>query len=411
MKSYYTSPNKKYTSIIFYKALLTLIIIFSVAAVSAQQQSFVINGNNPLKNLLNAVTGETHPAFVDIDGDNDLDCFVGEYANGKLSKIYFYRNEGNAQNPVFKNLTGKANPLSNAVANTLSIPEFVDIDGDGDYDCFISDGRTGALIFFENTGTKTQPQFEKQSAAFNPLSMVKFSASGIANTAFADVDGDGDYDCLITDQDGAINYFLNEGTAASPAFKNITDGNNPFSFLSGQAVYNVSLQDWNKDGLADLFIGTQYFQNTGTNGIPKFSSNKYNQPVFENSTSAKYTYTPLKWVDLRNDGNVEVFQGTSGSVVYQTLAADKSSAMRAATPLVSFTVFPNPSSEEFVLNTTKTGEGPSVLRITDAQGRVIATRTINDNTTRFGKELKPGLYVIQVLQKNKTIYNQKLIKE
>lgn len=377
--------------------------------VSAQQKSFTVNNSNPLKSLLATVKGESHPFFVDIDGDNDLDCFVGEYANGSLAKVHFFRNDGTAKTPVFKNITGAANPLAEAIANTLSIPNFVDIDGDGDYDCFISDGRTGALMYFQNTGTKVKPQFEKQSAAFNPLSMVKFAASGVASAAFADVDGDGDYDCLITDQDGIASYFVNAGTSSSPSFKRATTGNNPFSFLDGQSVYNASFQDWNKDGKADLFIGNQYFQNTGTKDAPKFSASKYDQPVFESNTGAKYTFTPYRWVDLYNDNNVEVFQGTSGSVVYQTIASKN--VLEAKAAVVSFNVFPNPSSEEFVLSTSKTSVGSSVLRIADVQGKVLSTSVINDNTIRFGKDLKPGVYVIQVLQDNKAIYNQKLIKE
>jgi len=391
-------------------AFFVLALLGCTNLVAAQQKSFTVNNNNPLKSLLTAIKGESHPFFVDIDGDNDLDCFVGEYANGTIAKVYYYRNDGTAKTPVFKNISGAANPLAGAIANTLSIPDFIDIDGDGDYDCFISDGRTGALIYFENTGSKTKPRFEKQSAAFNPLSMVKFAASGVASAAFADVDADGDYDCLITDQDGITNYFKNEGTSLIPAFKHITTGNNPFSFLDGQSVYNASFEDWNKDGMADLFIGAQYFQNTGTGNTPKFTANKYNQPVFETNTSGKYTYTPFRWIDLNNDNNSEVFQGTSCNAVYQTLTS-QSNAMMAKAAEVSFSVFPNPSSEEFVLNTSKTNVGLSVLRITDVQGRLLSTRIINDNTVRFGKDLKPGLYVIQVLQDNKAIYNQKLIKE
>ena len=43
--------------------------------------------------------------------------------------------------------------------------------------------------------------------------MVKFLASGVANPAFADVDGDGDYDCLVVDEDGNENYFKNTGNS------------------------------------------------------------------------------------------------------------------------------------------------------------------------------------------------------
>ncbi len=396
---------------IVYKALIACVTITCSGLAMGQQKSFVVNNNNPLKNLP-AVKGESHPFFVDIDGDNDLDCFVGEYANGKISKIYFFRNDGNNKNPVFRNITGAANPLNDVIANTLSIPYFIDIDGDGDYDCFISDGRTGAIMYYENTGGKTNPVFEKRSAAFNPLSMVQFVASGVAQAAFADIDGDGDYDCLVADQDGTVNYFENTGNAKNPVFIHATGSRNPFNFLTSQRVYNISFQDWNKDGLPDLFVNNDYYQNTGSRYNPRFSANTADAPAFQSKSEANYTYTPLCWVDLYNDGNVEVFQGSgSGAVIYQTLSVSGNNASVKATSLVSFSVIPNPSQDEFVLYIQKSETGSSVLRISDVQGRLLSTKAINNNTIRFGSDLKPGVYMVQVVQNSKAIYSQKVIKE
>ena len=214
--------SKTHQSLQHIVAKICTIVLFIVAfslKLSAQQRTFLINNHeNPLKNFSIPLNKESHPFFVDIDHDGDLDCFSGEYANGQLSKIYFYRNDGTTKAPLFKQVTGINNPLNKVGANTLTIPYFIDIDADGDYDCFIGEGTTGAIIYYKNTGTATQPQFEKQSAAYNPLSMVKFLASGVANPAFADMDGDGDYDCLIVDEEGNEYFFKNEGTREKPCF-------------------------------------------------------------------------------------------------------------------------------------------------------------------------------------------------
>jgi hypothetical protein len=402
MKSYNINNN-------VYKALIVMMAMVGSGFAMGQQKNFVVNNNNPLKNL-SFVRGESHPVFVDIDGDNDLDCFIGEYANGQLAKLYFLRNDGTNKNPVFKNVTGNANPLNDVLANTLSIPYFVDIDGDGDYDCFVSDGATGAIMYYENTGTKTSPVFEKRSAAFNPLSMVQFIASGVAQAAFVDVDGDGDYDCLVTDQDGTVSYFENTGNAKNPAFKHVTGSRNPFDILTSKTVYNISFQDWNKDGLTDLFVNTDYYQNTGTKYNPKFSANTTDAPAFQVKSDANHTYVPLCWVDLHNNGNVEVFQGTgSGAVTYQTLSAASNSAVSVSP--ASFSVFPNPSQGEFVLNISRPGTVSVTLRISDALGRIISTQAINNNTIKFGSDLKPGVYMVQVMQNNQSTYTQKVIKE
>jgi len=394
-----------------YWCLFMLSIFGFSSFLPAQQASFVIDKNNPLKNF--SLHTESHPFFIDIDGDHDLDCFSGEYVNGEISKIYFYRNDGNYKSPSFKNITGSDNPLDKVILNTASIPYFIDIDDDGDYDCFISDGITGAIVYYENTGTKTKPEFKKQSAAFNPLSMVKFSASAIASAAFADIDGDGDYDCLITDEDGNESYFNNTGSATKPLFMLVAKSDDPFQFLQPGTVYNASFGDWDSDGLIDLFVNTTYYKNTGTKTDPEFAKTKYNAPAFQNAPAMKYTYMPLRWVDLNNDGNTEVFEGSSnGSFIYQTLSSPKTDYVAvAANAPVALKVFPNPSKDEFVLNVSVKQSTTSIMRVTDIQGKIISTQIVNNNTTRFGRDLKPGFYFVQVMQNNKVVYNQKIIKE
>lgn len=423
MKSYKVLPKTTTPSSgLCSPALLALLLaIFSSTPPAAAQQqqrqqqpSFAVNSqSNPLKDYAVPFNRESHPFFVDIDGDGDLDCFSGEYANSQLSALYFYRNEGTPKAPLFKAVTGQANPLASAAANRLSIPFFTDIDGDGDYDCFIGEGTTGAVMYYKNTGTSTHPLFEKQSAAFNPLSMVKFYVSEVANPAFADVDGDGDQDCLVADEAGELHYFRNTGSATRPVFVHVEEADNPFRALAaGGSVYNLSFEDWNKDGRMDVFINTTYYKNTGTARRPKFSSpaDAADGPVMENTAANQYTYTPLQWVDLNGDGRVEVVQGTAkGSFTYQTLstAADEGGGSGSR---VMVKVTPNPSKYSFTLSITP-GSAPSLIRLTDVGGKVLATRISTSSTVQLGSDLQPGVYIVQVMQNNKVIYNQKIIKE
>jgi len=408
MKSHKTSKKiqSRFTKIF-------MIVLFMTALcfhISAQRKVFTVNNsNNPLKNFSIPLNRESHPFFIDIDKDGDLDCFSGEYTNRELSKVYYYRNEGTNKYPVFKQITGTANPLNKALANTLSIPYFIDIDGDGDYDCFVGDGYTGAIIYYKNIGTANHPEFEKQSAATNPLSMVKFSVSGVANPAFADVDGDGDYDCLVVDDAGSENYFENTGTAKGPVFAHVSNSQDAFHSLQSQkGIYNVSFEDWNRDGLVDLFVNTNYYKNIGTKTKPVFARADESEPVFQ-SKSPDNSYTSLRWVDLHSDGNVEVIHGNSdGTFTYQTLSADKEDDALSTRTLIK--VSPNPSKDEFTLQIPTTSNAISVIRVTDLQGKLLTTQILNSGTVKFGKDLKPGVYIVQVMQNNKVIYNQKIIK-
>ena len=64
-----------------------------------------------------------------------------------------------------------------------------------------------------------------------------------------------------------------------------------------------------------------------------------------------------------------------------------------------------------MMSIQKSDVGQSVLRISDVQGRLLSTQVINSSTVRFGSDLKPGVYMVQVMQNNKALYNQKVVKE
>ncbi len=144
------------------------------------------------------------PAFVDIDGDGDLDAFVGQWGSDTL----FFRNVGTATAPEF---SGESDNFGLAGVGLGASPTFADLDGDGDLDALLGQAG-GAMLFYRNLGSALLPNFVSESTQLG-LTSVQSAAS----PEFVDIDGDGDLDALIGNGKGDLLFFRNTaGTNAVP---------------------------------------------------------------------------------------------------------------------------------------------------------------------------------------------------
>jgi hypothetical protein len=141
----------------------------------------------------------TVPALGDVDGDGDLDLFIGE-TSGVLN---FYRNDGSAREPRFVLVSEQFDSID---VGRRSAPVLADLDGDGDLDLLIGSDDRG-VVLYRNEGTPGEPRWV-------PDPGFRLDVPPVAAPTLGDLDGDGDLDLVVGTLGGGAVYF--EGRAARP---------------------------------------------------------------------------------------------------------------------------------------------------------------------------------------------------
>ncbi|AFY45959.1 VCBS repeat-containing protein [Nostoc sp. PCC 7524] len=237
------------------------------------------------------------PTFADIDGDGDLDAFVGNNSGNTL----FYQNTGTVTNPQFA--APSTNPFGLTNVGLYAAPTFADIDGDGDLDAFVGN-RSGNTLFYQNTGTATNPQFAALTT--NPFGLTNVGL--YAAPTFADIDGDGDLDAFVGNLDGNILFYRNIGTASNTRFAD--PSTNPFGLTDVGFNAKPTFADIDGDGDLDAFVGnldgnTLFYRNIGTATNPQFASPTTNPFGL---TDVGLVAAPT-FADIDGDGDLDAFVG------------------------------------------------------------------------------------------------------
>ncbi len=116
------------------------------------------------------------PTFADLDNDGDFDAFIGTENGDTL----YFQNIGTAKTASFTNAV--ANPFGLKNVGPYSSPDFADVDGDGDLDAFIGT-ESGETFFFENvaSGLSQTPKFITYVTTVVDANATETIHRGIAN--------------------------------------------------------------------------------------------------------------------------------------------------------------------------------------------------------------------------------------
>ena len=262
------------------------------------------------------------PEVVDYDGDGDTDLLVGGYVSGAIFLFENTRGEKGvpkltARGPI--EADGKTLRIGSAAT-----PCMADFDGDGDLDmitalCHVVAGRFDPLgiTYFENTGTRTKPKYEKRPFPFDEPHNVGI----VATPSAADIDGDGDIDLVIGNY-RRIWFYENVGTKTKPRFARTTTLRHKWGPVETGAFATAPC-DWNGDGHIDLISSDD-----GRFEL-KLNIDARNPPHWDKVGMLKADGKEIKYVfelgdpetfpvvaDLDRDGRLDLIQGTASGYVW-----------------------------------------------------------------------------------------------
>ncbi|MCZ4319306.1 FG-GAP-like repeat-containing protein [Aequorivita viscosa] len=215
-----------------------------------------------------SITSETLASrsinWIDYDGDGDSDLFITNENNTNNS---LFRNDGPNNFTKITNLAITQNGKNSAGSS------WADVDNDGDFDLFVAnwDGQKNQLFINEN-GT-----FIEQTS-----SAIALETGSSFGSAFADVDNDGDLDLLVCNSyfPGQVtnSLFINDGTGVFTK-----DTSSSLANHQGN-TFGCAFGDFNNDGWLDVILANTLNENQ-------------NNSLFKNTGSGN------NWIKIRCVGN------------------------------------------------------------------------------------------------------------
>jgi len=236
-------------------------------------------------------SGAQPNAFIDFDGDGDLDLFVG------------FRNRPDR---LYENEGGTFADVAERVG--LATPEDTRVAAWGDYD---ADGHLDVYIGFPNADGLSDRVYRNQGdgvAFLDVTDQLGIEITGTTRqTSWIDIDADGDVDLFVALRDGPNRLFRNDGET----FVDITEET---GIGDPRRTVGVAWFDYQQDGDLDAFVANQngdadgFFRNDGGVFIDVAAA----LGMDGGERTEEYGGVGPDVTDLDNDGDLDIFVANYG---------------------------------------------------------------------------------------------------
>ncbi len=285
---------------------LSMMLLQSSGAVAQCYTFHNADAANPLLHANPAPPSIAALQFVDIDGDGDKDCYVLTTGYSLL----LYRNTGTPKHASYTLCA--SNGFDSAGLRFRSpVLAFSDMDGDGDLDFATEDiiyyqGHGGGFLYlqyYRNMGTAQTPDFRKYDT-YAPLPSSNANPYyGFADVSFPDINGDGLLDYSVS----LRNQF---GSSVYVYLNQATNASPLYTYYTTLNTVNsypyATFHDFNGDGLPDLVQHNEIDQWSYEPNVGTASAPQWYFPYYGEGPSFD-SLIPYTFIDLDGDGTVEAF--------------------------------------------------------------------------------------------------------
>jgi hypothetical protein len=347
------------------------------------------------------------PAFIDIDGDGDLDLIIGQRGRNEggsfSSSLVLFENTGTPESP---SLELKNNDYLNIKSLGLYNikPQVIDINADGKADLVFSatnfNNHRTSIYYLLNKSNSPVPKFEIQDLKQLDF-LIHFSESFVLN----DIDNDGKIDLLHARSTGRIDYYKNKGTVASPQFELEKAAILGLSVDFSRANPIITVADIDRDGKEELILADRsgivkiftFFKNQ-LDGSPTPEINIFdNKLIGQNSFSNFGFAANIAIGDLFGDGYPAMMVGTQqgGLLLFRN-----DSHLNDDDFKLQVKVFPNPANSYLNIRVNDQARA----EIYNSLGQRVHEISILEKGAIFNLDtsaFQEGLYILKIFGQSK----------
>jgi len=344
------------------------------------------------------------PTFFDHNADGLVDLLVSNFGgfdratDTYISSISLYENTGNSTAPQFTLITEDYMNLSTSGIEKNMIPSFADLDSDGDDDMIIGD-YNGVLHYYNNTaGAGNTATFVLTAPQMTDLDGITIDVGLHAAPTLFDLDKDGDFDLIVGERNGNINYYENKDTL-TPTFTFVTDslGFIKVNYLGTSIGMSVPRFFENDSGETQLFVGAEHgtiehFNNIDGNLFGNF--NLITNQVAEINVGLRSTPA---FSDINGDNLNELIVGNKRGGLQLAIGKGVVSGLSSDFQELDFTLFPNPSKEHINLRFTRSTS--IQYELIDVSGKIITKGIRSSNSIHqvSTSVLPSGVYFVKII--------------